>query len=382
VAATAVLARAMELETNSFFMDSRAVEMVAAVLSAIEGAETPEAKRKAAHQAAASFADLQNQYHRFLAGKIFGDLISGGAQAIATAAVASGATLDTLRAAMNWHSNVVAAKSHAFTLRISAYQDTRASDAIDQVLQAILDRAASFLPATANNQGAIEQAANEAGRASLAQEVPRFVVPSLGPTPEYNQFIGSTNFLSAAQIASQAAAAAAVLERRGNLLYTPESLRGAAHVAAVKALRDVISAAARAVRTELPMSGVFAPGSGDPRLSWQIKQENQSPLDPIGGLAGTVFLPANHPTNPFRHRRHPDHTIGFDIDRKIRLDFDGSEGEALPRAGFGVERVSGTYREEIFGLHKRLGPERNTGLKVEGRFELHRISLIDTLNAR
>lgn len=98
-----------------------------------------------------------------------------------------------------------------------------------------------------------------------------------------------------------------------------------------------------------------------------------------------LFLPASHPTNPFRHRRHPDHTSGYDIERVIRLDFDGAQGDALEAAGFGVDRVTGTYREEIFGLHKPLGPEPDTdpvGLRTEGRFELNRVSLIDTLNTR
>jgi hypothetical protein len=47
-----------------------------------------------------------------------------------------------------------------------------------------------------------------------------------------------------------------------------------------------------------------------------------------------------------------------------------------------VDRIPGTYREEFFGLHKPLGPDKDIGLRVEGRFELNRISTIDTLNAR
>jgi hypothetical protein len=107
-----------------------------------------------------------------------------------------------------------------------------------------------------------------------------------------------------------------------------------------------------------------------------------SDLGPAG-LTGAIYLPANHPTNPFRHRRHPDHTAGFDIERSIRLDFDGSAGDPLQAAGYGVDRVTGTYREEIFGLHKPLGPDPANspiGLKTEGRFQLNRISFIDTLN--
>ena len=47
-----------------------------------------------------------------------------------------------------------------------------------------------------------------------------------------------------------------------------------------------------------------------------------------------------------------------------------------------MDRISGVYSEEIFGLHKPLGPSRNIGLKVSGTFQLYRISLIDTLNGR
>jgi hypothetical protein len=98
-------------------------------------------------------------------------------------------------------------------------------------------------------------------------------------------------------------------------------------------------------------------------------------------LTGTIVLPANHPTNPFRHRRHPDHTIGFDITRNIQIAFNASTN-GLERAGYGVDRITGTYREEIFGLHKPLGPNKDVGLRVEGNLQLNRVSLIDTLNAR
>ena len=93
-------------------------------------------------------------------------------------------------------------------------------------------------------------------------------------------------------------------------------------------------------------------------------------------------MPANHPTNPFRHRRHPDHTIGFDITREIELGFDTADQQPVGRSTLGVDQITGTYDEEIFGLHKPLGPQQDTGLKVRGTFLLHRISLIDTLNGR
>ena len=63
------------------------------------------------------------------------------------------------------------------------------------------------------------------------------------------------------------------------------------------------------------------------------------------------------------------------------MDFDGTPGDAPGHSNSGLDRVTGIYREEVFGLHKPLGQDSDIGLKVEGTFELNRISLIDTLNA-
>ena len=108
------------------------------------------------------------------------------------------------------------------------------------------------------------------------------------------------------------------------------------------------------------MDGTFALGSTD--------------------LTTTLTLPASHPTNPFRHRRHPDHTVGLDITRVIDLTID-TEPETFRQAGYGVFVVRGTYTEEIFGLHKNLGPDSDIGLRVSGSFTLNRVSTVDTLNA-
>ena len=60
----------------------------------------------------------------------------------------------------------------------------------------------------------------------------------------------------------------------------------------------------------------------------------------------------------------------------------GTPGGADPfeRGGFGVDRLEGIYKEELSGLHKPLGPNRDIGLRAEGTFELSRITLVDTLN--
>jgi hypothetical protein len=207
-------------------------------------------------------------------------------------------------------------------------------------------------------------------------------VASQPPTESYNDFVRSGLYRTNAETAARAAAEAAVLERRSNPLYTLASLKQEGRLAAIIAMENVYAAAARAVRNELPLVGAFGPGLGDPRLTWVVSQTNVVVNLGAAALTGTIYLPASHPTNPFRHRRHPDHTVGFDVTRNIRLDFDAGPAGPLPRAGYGVDRIKGTYREEIFGLHKPLGPQQDVGLRVEGSFELNRVSLIDTLNAR
>jgi hypothetical protein len=186
------------------------------------------------------------------------------------------------------------------------------------------------------------------------------------PTLDYTAFIRASDsrfvdFKEIAPLVAAAAAAGAVTEK-SNVLSTATSVANKAKERAVSAIPTVYSSAARAVRTELPLTGNFGPGQT--------------------GLTGTIILPANHPTNPFRHRRHPDHTTGFDITRVLTLGFDGTATDTLAESGFGVSAITGTYAEEIFGLHKPLGPAKDTGLKVLGTFTLHRISLIDALNAR
>ena len=283
---------------------------------------------------------------------------------------------------INTNSIVNSTRAAALQNTVPPYRDTRAPDAVERVLTAILDSAASFLSSTARVQTTIADAAEAAGRAASVTNVARYIIPFDTPTLDYDAFVQSQRFIGSAAIAAAAAASGAVSEKLASSLYTATSLKNAAKQEAINALRDVYGAAARTVRTELPMMGAFGPGQGDPRFRWDIKQNHLGALGPAA-LTATNELPADHPTNPFRHRRHPSNAVGFDIERRIRLDFDGSATNALQRAGYGVDRVTGTYREEIMGLHKPLGPQPETnpiGLIVEGTFELNRISLVDNYN--
>lgn len=376
--ASGIFGVASNLQNASIYRDSRPVEMVNAVLAAVQGASTGADKTNRAQNTAASYADVDNQYQRFLAGKHFGDMITAASRAAATAATNSGATAGTIGSAVNNLTIVNDLKTEGIQIRSALYDDSRPGGAISVVLDAIISNAAAALPASPLSGSEIETAATAAGQGALATNVIRYPVPRIIPTLDYTAFVRSNLFTGSAGLAAAAAAAAAMAEKRDNLLYTSNSLVNVAKVAAVSALRDVYSAAARAVRTELPLVGTFAPGVGDVRFTWDARQTNSVIGAPA--LTGTIVLPANHPTNPFRHRRHPDHTVGYDITRNIQISFETSTN-GLERAGYGVDRISGVYREEIFGLHKPLGPNKDMGLRVEGKLQLNRISLIDTLNA-
>ncbi len=371
-------AAAEALRTVSFYGDTRANEMIQTVL-AVAAAAAPADRLAAVQNAAAAAADIENKYQRFIAGKTFSDMIAAAAEAGAAAAKAAGATLAGVLDAMRTTQAASDAITAGLLAKVNRYEDTRATDAIDAVLGAM---AASAFGNRTQPAAAIQSLADQAGRAELSDRVARHPLPTTAPTLDYDAFIQSTAYQGAAAIAADAAAVAVIAERAGNALYTSASLQGTAKAAAAQALRGAYVAAARARRTELPLAGAFAPGSGDARLVAALAQPTD--LGPAG-LAGTLILPADHPTNPFRHRRHPDHATGFDIRREIRFDFDGAPGGAVESAGYGITRIAGTYREEIFGLHKPLGPAPATapiGLKTEGRFELNRISEIDALNAR
>jgi hypothetical protein len=304
-------------------------------------------------------------------------MVDASAEAAGAAARLPGATVGSIDAAMRATPETVASLTAALQAKVNLYDDTRSTDAANAVLAAM---AADALANAALTEGEIAASSAAAGRSVLADLVARYPLPVRTPTVDYTAFMATNVFVDAPAAAAFAAADAAIAERAGNPLATYASIHAAAKLAAVKALEPAYRVAARVMQTELPLAGEFAPGSGDPRLVASLAQP--SDLGPAG-LEGLVYLPASHPTNPFRHRRHPDHTTGYNIERAIRLDFDGATGDALEPAGYGVDRITGTYREEIFGLHKPLGPDpvnQPIGLKTEGRFQLNRISHIDTLN--
>ncbi len=371
-------ASAEQIRDQSFYGDTRALDMVNVVVAAVTAA-SPADLFKAAHHTASSFADVKNLYQRFISSTTAGRMISASAVEAGTAAKQTAVTAAEIELAMRGIPETVGALTNALQAKVQMYSDTRSVDAVDTILTAMSESA--FLN-KALTSAEITLQSELAGRSALADMVARYPLPVLTPTADYNVFVGTNTFTATPATVAYAAADAAIAERATNPLYTPFSLYAAAKVAALDSLQTAYNLAARAMRTELPMTGVFAPGSGDPSPMMSLAQP--ADLGPAG-LQARIYLPASHPTNPFRHRRHPDHTTGYNIERVIRLDFDGITGDSLEAAGYGVDRITGTYREEIFGLHKPLtakSGETPVGLRTEGRFELNRVSFIDTLNTR
>jgi hypothetical protein len=90
-----------------------------------------------------------------------------------------------------------------------------------------------------------------------------------------------------------------------------------------------------------------------------------------GALVATMALPSDHPLNPYRHRYHPEHGVGFDISRSTRLEFGatlaggGAPADAeSPFATVGV--VTGVYEDTITGLTQE-------PIRLRGSFRLRRL---------
>jgi hypothetical protein len=107
----------------------------------------------------------------------------------------------------------------------------------------------------------------------------------------------------------------------------------------------------------------------------------QGGVGPARAVSGTIVLPRLHPTNPFRHKYHPDHRntnpdnpdYGFEITRTLTISFGPTDDGLAVYGGYGIQWLSGTYRESITGLHK-------VALITTGTVELSRISTVGRLN--
>jgi hypothetical protein len=100
-------------------------------------------------------------------------------------------------------------------------------------------------------------------------------------------------------------------------------------------------------------------------------------------LSAAITLAEDFPTNPYRHKFHPDHdNIGpqgvevaeaFEITRDIDLAFSTTDPTGANAPDYGFDTVAGTYREEIAGLHR-------TPIRIQGTFRLQRVTVTPELN--
>jgi len=209
--------------------------------------------------------------------------------------------------------------------------------------------------ATAAVNGRDQNAAALAAQQSILTNIPP------NSTAAYSNFLQSAYFNNGVTLAATAVTNA--LAGAGTL--TPARQFQMAYAAAVSALlnADIFTAADALTLNEELMTGT-TPG-----------------ITPGNVLTGTIYLGADHPTNPFRHKFHHDHQHGYAITRELTVTFDSaSSSNALSAPGFGVNRITGTYQEQILGLHKPLGPNQNIGLITTGPLTLTRVAMQSTLN--
>jgi hypothetical protein len=109
----------------------------------------------------------------------------------------------------------------------------------------------------------------------------------------------------------------------------------------------------------------------------------------IGNTARVdIVLAPDFPTNPFKHRFHPDHDNlsanfqtpkeeAFRITRKVELEFTAQPPSSLETASaaieYGYSVLGGIYRETVTGLHR-------TNIVASGTFRLTRVNNSPVLN--
>jgi len=117
----------------------------------------------------------------------------------------------------------------------------------------------------------------------------------------------------------------------------------------------------------MAMEGVFAPGA---KLNASLVQD------------------ADAPTNPFRHKYHPDHdnldphfepiaagkpAESFTVRRDLELEFTVPGTASDDDPALGHDLLEGQYRETVTGLHRQ-------PIRVEGTFRLRRLTDVTELN--
>jgi hypothetical protein len=90
----------------------------------------------------------------------------------------------------------------------------------------------------------------------------------------------------------------------------------------------------------------------------------------------TIEILPDFPTNPFKHRFHPDHDNGYRVTRSVELRYSASDPvgtSTLLGLNYGYNVIGGVYRESIAGLHR-------ADIVAEGTFRLTRVVNSPVLN--
>jgi hypothetical protein len=101
-------------------------------------------------------------------------------------------------------------------------------------------------------------------------------------------------------------------------------------------------------------------------------------------LTATLNIPFDHPTNPFKHKYHPDHdnlnarfdgpaVESYTTVRQIELVPSATPPDGPAAPDYGYNLIGGAYRETITGIHK-------SAIRISGTFRLSRVSLTAQLN--
>lgn len=367
--------RAVSLQDASFYKDTRGLDAISGVVlaaaSAVEATDaaaplaTKQANARSAAEAARhNAADLTQAYNRFIAGSAFEGLrtaVPGPAAAAAIAEHGRGRPkteiAGAVRLALLDQAPVAAALTAAVTLKsASLWGDPRAESAVNRILDRAADAAAAQV--ILSSAAPAVTAAVTAAVADAMDSIRAAPVFPSAPSADYTGFVKASDYQAAATTAAKTAAAEVFFQWKAGVTGNAE-LTFLTQRAVNRALTAARNRAAALPQSSIPFSGSLQVG---------------------GALNGTIHLPALAPTNPFLHRRHPDHTEGFPITRRISLTVDAPPPGDSGLAGYGVSRISGTYAEELFGLHKPLGSNQDVGLRTQGTFTLNRLTFVDTLN--
>lgn len=366
---------AKDLRDDSFYKDTRGLEAIAGVAVAAAAAvdatgasadlATKQANaRLAAEGARHNAADVTQAYNRFIAGATFNAMrtaLSDVAVAAALAAHGSGNSeaqiTAAVKTALSAQAPVAAAITEAETVKTaSLWGDARAKSAVGAILDTVAKAAAARV-VVSTEALALKKAVDDAVVAAF-DSIKAAPVFAGVPSAEYAGFVTGSSYQDAAAAAAKSAAKEAFFQFKAGVTDSKD-LTFLTKRAVNKTLTAVRNKVAALPQNSILFSGGLTAGSS---------------------TNGTIHLPALAPTNPFLHRQHPDHTEGFPITRRISLEVAAPGAGDSGRAGYGVSRLSGTYSEEIFGLHKPLGDDQDVGLRTRGAFTLNRLSFVDSLN--